>query len=456
MWPKAPEERNLITPATSDLWQVGLTVLEMFSRRRPEHISDFAKVVLECVQRTPKADVLTMSRTEAENWLVSHLAFTQGTGISRLDGPRMLDLALGEIKSVKRELGFTTGSAGKFQRLIRRSVSSVADAVPPNHIVTDADGTFRTCGVGLLLLQSLHSDIVQRPSSPWAALQIMGAKAKLDSIDYSSATGFQVLPASVLDPADSHEDDDIESTYKGLISLLENTNEVGSAIASCANWLAMLSPHNVSARDRALNVYCDLLRRHADIVEDICLSPPSAHWRVENFDATCFERITSAMWSNFHPSRRLTSIDLSHLRLINTNVLNMLLCSPRKPTTQCSNPMSDMDDDNDSLFLGDGISSLIILNLQGCRVSGVVPRAGLAGCPRLRELDLGGCLFHGPKLHELMVALLPASKCLQKINLGLNKTGGRVPSAENVWREFTVLSDLRLYAMGLSGMYVTV
>jgi hypothetical protein len=468
MWAKKePAARNLITPATSDLWQVGLTVFEMFSRRRLGDVpymgvlKDYAKAVLQCVTRTPKDVLLAMSPTEAEDWLVNDREFAQGIGLSQkmVDGPRMLDLAYGEMKAVKRVLGLKPGSAGKFQSLIRRSVSSVADTVPQSHNVTDVDGSCRHCGIGLLLTQSLHADVTQRPSSSWAALQIIGAKqiganAKLDSFDFSSANGFQVIPASVLRPAEDHEDDDIESTYEGLVSLFENANNVRSAITSCANWLAMVSPYNASARDRALGVYCDLLRRHADIVEDICLAPPSAHWHVENFDATCFERIASAMWFNFRPPPNLASIDLSQLCLINTNVLEMLLCAPTQCSMSSYNPMSATDDNDDNgarHFWGDGISSLTTLNLEGCRVQGMIPRAGLAGCPRLRELDLGGCNFTDPALDKVMAALQPASKSLVKLNLGGSKIGGSIPAAVDM-AHFTVLSELRLYAMGLSGM----
>ena len=49
-----------------------------------------------------------------------------------------------------------------------------------------------------------------------------------------------------------------------------------------------------------------------------------------------------------------------------------------------------------------------------------------------------------------MLALLPASKSLEKLNLGLNRIGGCIPAGTDMI-EFTVLSEIELYDMELSG-----
>jgi hypothetical protein len=52
-----------------------------------------------------------------------------------------------------------------------------------------------------------------------------------------------------------------------------------------------------------------------------------------------------------------------------------------------------------------------------------------------------------------MADLQPASKSLVKLNLGLNKIGGSIPAAGDI-AQFSVLSELQLYNMELTGSFV--
>ena len=369
----APGFSRQLTPATSDLWQASVTVLELFGRFPPMAPElDHAEAVYRCVNRKSQDVVLAMSPTQVERWIVDNLAFPKASGIAarNIDGLRMLELARGGLKPILNATGLKTGSGKMLQMVIQRNVSTEVDAVPPLHDVTDISGATRQCGVGLLLLRSLNANNAKRPASAREALEVLGAQAKPNNFDISSAAGFRALPPLLATVSSgSHEDNDIEVTYSGLVFLFENDGRLALALTSCANWLAVISPENTGARARALEAFCALWRRHADHFTELALSP-RAHWRVENFDAECFRQIALAMRSSGRSPRSLTSIDLSYQRFLGANVLEMLLHD-------------------------DGVASLFTLNLASCQIPGVVPLTGLSCCSRLRELNLNGCRLTG-------------------------------------------------------------
>jgi hypothetical protein len=220
-------------------------------------------------------------------------------------------------------------------------------------------------------------------------------------MDLSSSAGFNALPSAASAPVQPHEDEDIESTYAGLVALFEGNSDLQSAMNVGASWLAVLSHDNTSARTCALDAYCGLLMRHAEHIDELVLTP-RAHWHVENFSNDCFERIACAIWSRGFAPSRLKSINLSHLCMINENILEVLLCyhSQRQQldddegfdetVNPLARPLLSSHDIPTS-----GIPTLEALNLNSCRLPGIIPSRGLAGCPCLRELDLGGCNYTG-------------------------------------------------------------
>ena len=443
---------RIVTPATCDLWQAAVTVLEMYRRSQPvAPDSRLPAVVHDCIARKPEVEILAMTPTRLESWLVEELDLGIAEGISQkmLDGGRVLALARGNVSCVMRELGVKTGSAKWFQVKLLLAVSTAADAIPNPHEVTDMEGTVRQCGISLVLSQCLAMDVSKRPATSLAVLELLGAEEKLDgSINLSLAAGFNVLPPSASVPVENqHEDEDVDSTYRGLVALFEGHSELQLAMNMGASWLAVLSHENTDARACALDAYCGLWVRHAENIKELALSP-RANWCVENFNYACFERIAHSMWSSGHAPSRLTSIDLSHLGMINGNVLEVLLGEYFRPFRQQPDPEEGFGGS-----LNPGIPTLEMLNLNSCQLPGVIPSAGLIGCPRLRELDLGGCSFTGPALDKVMAALRPASESLEKLNLGGSKIGGSIPAAVDM-AHFTALSELQLYGMDLTGMHV--
>ena len=122
-----------LTAATSDLFQVALTVLEVHARQKlPGDAEAQGRMLEGCLRRTPAADVAKLSPLELEVWLVSDLGLRrlEGKVASKgVGGARMVKLCMTvdvstARKLVKEELGLTTGASIELTRQFLANVST--------------------------------------------------------------------------------------------------------------------------------------------------------------------------------------------------------------------------------------------------------------------------------------------------------------------------------------------
>ena len=104
----ALKDRWQITPATSDMSQVSLTVLEMHARASrwfgPGAVSRL-EAVGECASRVSSSVVFSMTPAEAEQWAVETLGIDKLAGkieSAGIDGAKMLELSKMSLSDAKK------------------------------------------------------------------------------------------------------------------------------------------------------------------------------------------------------------------------------------------------------------------------------------------------------------------------------------------------------------------
>ena len=248
----------------------------------------------------------------------------------------------------------------------------------------------RRCGVSRLLELSF-GDVKERPPGAKQSLEVLGVQYNGDATpDFIRAAGFSSLPvpddsfrrvvgdnlgtemlrtADIITATTEHGDRDVEATLGGLSKALLLHDDVDGAVATCAEWLGVMS--SARARARALDAWCSLLKRHGNVATTLDLSKTAhGHWRPSNFaGADVMQRMCTSLWSKGPPTR-LRRINLDGQPELQGNVLELLLRD-------------------------EGIATLRELRLNECRkATGTLP-VSIACCTELRLLDVCGCSLTG-------------------------------------------------------------
>ena len=184
----ALKDRWQITPATSDMSQVSLTVLEMHARASrwfgPGAVSRL-EAVGECASRVSSSVVFAMTPAEAEQWAVETLGIDKLAGkieSAGIDGAKMLELSKMSLSDAKKAHPGMSPVVHTKLKGVARGVSTSADAMPDK--------------IAALLEKTLAVDVGERPATAEAALTMLGAQidefnweTSKRETDFSAAVG---------------------------------------------------------------------------------------------------------------------------------------------------------------------------------------------------------------------------------------------------------------------------
>ena len=183
----ALKDRWQITPATSDMSQVSLTVLEMHARASrwfgPGAVSRL-EAVGECASRVSSSVVCAMTPAEAEQWAVETLGIDKLAGkidSAGIDGAKMLELSKMSLSDAKKAHPGMSPVVHTKLKGVARGVSTSADAMPDK--------------IAALLEKTLAVDVGERPATAEAALEMLGAKKIRKTLTLE--TDFSVVAGSV-------------------------------------------------------------------------------------------------------------------------------------------------------------------------------------------------------------------------------------------------------------------
>ena len=353
------KEEWQITPATSDLFQASLTVLEMHARAaRWIGVGSIAphEAVQENVARIPVDKVRKMNPAKAESWLVEQLGYNKlkdKIESSGIDGRQLLKIAKMSQKEAAAALGIKMATAKAPQLAIQRSVATPSDTMHEK--------------IAGLLAKSLATTIVERPATAAAAAKQLGARPSKCSVNVSDSICCDTIPPLATKPSSKHSDETVSATLGGLSKALVLHGDTSGALLACAEWLGVASD---SGRQEAIDAYCNLWKRHGtDHLRIIDLSRSArSHWRDDMLKKGIFERLAHDV---AHSGAPIETIDLSLQYGLTGPVLEIFFDS------------------------GLSLTNLGTLKMKRCRnVSGTIPPA-IGSCLNLRTLDLSECGFSG-------------------------------------------------------------
>ena len=159
------KDRWQVTPATSDTFQVGLTILEMLARAGrwfgPGAVSRL-EAVRECASRTPVSAVRGMTSAEAERWAVEKLGPSKLAGkieSAGIDGAKMLELSKMSLKDAKKAHKDMSPVVHTKLKSVAHGVSTPADTMPEE--------------IAALLEKILAVDVGERPATVKGALNTL-------------------------------------------------------------------------------------------------------------------------------------------------------------------------------------------------------------------------------------------------------------------------------------------
>lgn len=353
------KEQWQITPAISDLFQVGLTVLEMHARgsRWFGYGSiTMQEAVRECASRTPVEKVRAMSPTEAERWVVDQLGIDKLAGkieSAGIDGGKLIDLPKLSLADAKKAHQGLSPPVHNKLKAVARNVSTPSDTMQE--------------GIATMLEKCLAVGVGERPATAMDALMSLDQPTWLGEIVEAKPEWFEMARSEVTE----HSDETVATTLGGLAKALVLHGDAPGALSACAEWLGVAS--NVgTARENALAAYCNLWKRFGvDRLRALDLSRAArGHWRQ---DMLCGEGAVERLAQDVARSDApIESIDLSEQPQLEGHLFLETLFSS-----------------------GFSSSNLITLTLKNCKAaSGTIP-AAVGGCAVLQMLELSGCAFSG-------------------------------------------------------------
>ena len=355
----ALKEQWQITPAISDLFQVGLTVLEMHARgsRWFGYGSiTMQEAVRECASRTPVEKVRAMSPTEAERWVVDQLGIDKLAGkieSAGIDGGKLIDLPKLSLADAKKAHQGLSPPVHNKLKAVARNVSTPSDTMQE--------------GIATMLEKCLAVGVGERPATAMDALRSLGRPTWYVEILEAKPEWLRMARSEVTE----HSDETVATTLGGLAKALVLHGDAPGALSACAEWLGVAS--NVgTARENALAAYCNLWKRFGvDRLRALDLSRAArGHWRQ---DMLCGEGAVERLAQDVARSDApIESIDLSEQPQLEGHLFLETLFSS-----------------------GFSSSNLITLTLKNCKAASGTIHAAVDGCAVLQMLELSGCAFSG-------------------------------------------------------------
>ena len=356
------KDRWQATPATSDTFQVGLTVLEMFARASrwfgPGAVSRL-EAVRDCASRTPVSAVLDMTPAEAERWAVEKLGISKLAGkieSAGIDGAKMLELSKMSLKDAKKAHKGMSPVVHTKLKGVARGVSTPADTMPEE--------------IAALLEKILAVDVVERPVAVPDVLETLfeSEAAWLEEAQEADWYG-KVMTEDGPIKATEHPDETVAATLGGLAKTLVIHGDVAGALAACAEWWGVaLSPE---ARNTAAEAYRNLWKRHGASLRILDLSRTArGHWSEDMMSGE--ETVLCLAQDIAQSGASVEMIDFSEQPNLEGPVLETFF-SVREFSW----------------------STLVTLKIKNCKeASGSIP-ASICACVMLQTLDLQHCGFSG-------------------------------------------------------------
>ena len=307
-----------VTPATCDLHQAALVVLEMHSRMGPpkqtkDNPSIRVEAVRKCAARKPRKFVSDLSPADTERWIVEDLGFSKLNGMitsNSISGSMLFEIASLSLKEAKTKL------PGLKQKQIIDIINGSKQAV--QSLCTASD--FMHPNVFALLEKSLSPRVTERPETASCALK--------ELMDHEL---HRHLPKGAKSKVFEHNDEDVASTLGGLAKLMLLHGDVSSALNTSAKWVGMST--NAAMRTRARDAYCDLLKRHGVYVAEVELSRSThSNWPPDMLQGGDFlaQLVNSIWWER--RELNLVSFDFSEQPALEGEVLPTLLRATGIPT----------------------------------------------------------------------------------------------------------------------------
>ena len=364
----AHKEQWQITPATSDLFQASLTVLEVHARAArwfgPGAVSRL-EAVRECAARVSSSSVCAMTPAEAERWAVETLGIGKLAGkieSAGIDGAKMLELSKMSLSDAKKAHKGMSAPVHTKLKGVAHGVSTPADVMHEK--------------IAALLEKTLAVEVGEQPATVEEALRMLGAKAVYDrearkfETDFSVAVGGATVPPAAMVKATEHPDETVATTLGGLAKKLVIHGDVAGALASCAEWWGVASPGE--ARNTAAGAYRNLWKRHGASFCSLDLSRTArGHWD-EGMMSGKETALCLAQDIVRSGASMIEMIDFFEQRNLEGPVLETLF----------------------SVYEF-SLSTLIALKLVNCKnASGSIP-ASVCTCLLLKTLALQGCGFSG-------------------------------------------------------------
>ena len=390
-----------VTPATSDIFQAAVAVLEMYSRQRvPAAADKQLALIAKCVARRPEADVASLSTHDTTEWLTKELGLAVLTGVvtdKRICGAQLLELLGQKLSEFKDVFAVSIAQAKKIQLALLGSICSTVDAMNP------------TLAAHLQL--SLSQDVSMRPNSVNAAFRCN---------DFFRSAKKRVPAEAQKQPMD-HGDDDVAGTLGGIAQSMVAHGASAEACDVCAQWLGVVS---WGGFEQAFDAFCNLWKRHGDALTELELSraAPNGYWKK---DMLAGSNTAARLAQAVQMSRSITRINVSEQKELDVDVFF------------------------DALFSNGGPTSLQELYLKGCSGFGLQIPAVIGNliCP-LIVLDMQDCKFEGPTLPKTLLLLALLAETLEKLFLNGNKLGGMITTDI---APFDKLTELSLVDMALRG-----
>ena len=279
------EGSRLLTVATSDLYQAGMTILEMHAMYLPKiQDSSCASVpfdaAIRCMSRTPKSEVNSFSPQETLRWLQEKVLMMPKLKDKReiiernivekkVDGARLLKWKSEDngYRDIQHTLCLKNiPSAKQFHNALGWHISKPRCEM--------------NVKVGSLVKACLAVDVRERPATAAKALAILGASISDtgEINDMSRSVGYTELPAAAKEAACEHAEEDVASTLGGLAKRFVLDSAYADALEVCAEWLGVATTQRT--RSEALDAYCNLWKRYGDkLPRELDLSRKAhVHW----------------------------------------------------------------------------------------------------------------------------------------------------------------------------------
>ena len=285
---RAFDEKYLLTPAVSDLYQAGITCLEMYACFLPSVTVNAPSApkdaAARCAARTPDSEFVKFSPERTAGWLSEKKIeppLDESMLVAKgLDGARMLKLARSNShKELMKECEITKMAVAKrLQMAILHNLSSPANAMSRERVKTRDEngdaGDDDSMTVGEVLCKCLDPAVAERFNSAFdllcgcfdlAAGKLLGGlgatwdfdETKKSLLkDVSTAVGGELLQASAVAELQDHTGAIVNATLGGLTKRLVECGDVRGASLSCAEWMGVAPPD--TRPSVALSVFCKL------------------------------------------------------------------------------------------------------------------------------------------------------------------------------------------------------